>query len=371
MTDKRIYQIALTMINGVGDILAHNLLQALGDPEAVFVEKRQLLEKIPGIGSKHAAGIKASDALIRAEKELTFIEKNHISCYFCMDDNYPKRLRECPDAPVIFYFKGDTNLDAARIISIVGTRNATDYGRELTEALVRDLSVTYPDLLIVSGLAYGIDIAAHRNALRNNLPTVGVLAHGLDRIYPSAHRSTAVEMLEHGGLLTDFPSETQPDKPNFLKRNRIVAGISDATVVIESAEHGGSLVTADIAFSYGRDVFSYPGRINDPHSKGCNELIRQNKAGLITSAADLVSALRWDVTTVSQPVAVQTELFFTESSPAAVNSPVLDIIREYKEIHINQLAVLTGMPIQQLSALLFDLEINGMIKAMPGNLYKL
>lgn len=372
MTDKRIYQIGLTMINGVGDILARNLLQAAGDAETVFAEKRQLLEKIPGIGSVLAAEIKRPGVLVQAEKELSFIEKNHISCFFYTDDNYPKRLRECPDAPVLFYFKGNADLDAARIISIVGTRNATDYGRELTETLIRDLSATFPDMLIVSGLAYGIDICAHRNALRNNLSTIGVLAHGLDRIYPSSHRNTAVEMLEKGGLLTDFPSETQPDKPNFLKRNRIVAGMADATVVIESAEHGGSLVTADIAFSYGRDVFSFPGRVNDLHSKGCNGLIRQNKAGLITSAADLVSALRWDVPVKGQiKAAVQAELFFTDNSSSVSSSPVVDLIRAHKEIHINQLAVLMNMPVQQLSALLFELEINGIVKTLPGSVYKL
>lgn len=236
MTDKRIYQIGLTMINGVGDILARHLLQALGEAEAVFTEKQQLLGRIPGIGSNIAAEIKRPEILQRAEKELAFIEKNNISCYYLTDTDYPVRLRECPDTPILFYFKGNTDLDATRIISIVGTRNATEYGRELTESLIKDLAKVIPDLLVVSGLAYGIDICAHRNALYNRLPTVAVLAHGLDRIYPSCHRNTAVEMLESGGLLTDFPSGTEPDRPNFLRRNRIVAGISDCTIVVESAE---------------------------------------------------------------------------------------------------------------------------------------
>ena len=333
MTDKRIYQIGLTMINGVGDILARHLLQALGEAEAVFTEKQQLLGRIPGI----AAEIKRPEILQRAEKELAFIEKNNISCYYLTDTDYPVRLRECPDAPILFYFKGNTNLDATRIISIVGTRNATEYGRELTESLIKDLAKVIPDLLVVSGLAYGIDICAHRNALYNRLPTVAVLAHGLDRIYPSCHRNTAVEMLESGGLLTDFPSGTEPDRPNFLRRNRIVAGISDCTIVVESAEKGGSLVTADIAFSYGRDVYSFPGRVGDSHSKGCNNLIRQNKAGLITSADDLLSALCWDIQAGATPV----------------------------------LASVLEIPVHQLSMLLFELEINGKVKALPGNLYKL
>lgn len=369
MTEKQIYQIGLTMINGVGDILARHLLQTLGEAEAVFAEKQQLLERIPGIGSVLAAEIKRPEVLQRAEKEAVFIEKNHISCYFLADANYPARLRECPDAPVLFYFKGNTNLDATRIISIVGTRNATGYGRELTESLLKDLSQIIPDLLIVSGLAYGIDICAHRSALRNQLPTVGVLAHGLDRIYPQTHRSTAIEMLECGGLLTDFPSGTEPDRPNFLRRNRIVAGMSDCTIVVESAEKGGSLVTADIAFSYGRDVYSFPGRVGDSHSKGCNNLIRQNKAGLITSAADLISALCWDV---QEPVTpVQTELFFSDQEPLAEQNPILRIMQKEKEMHINQLALALDMPVYQLTTLLFELEINGKIKTLPGNIYKL
>ena len=370
MTDKRIYQIGLTMINGVGDILARHLLQTLGDAMAVFAEKRQLLERIPGIGSNIAAEIKRPEILQRAEKELAFIEKNNISCFFLTDTDYPTRLRECPDAPVLFYFKGNTNLDAARIISIVGTRNMTDYGRELTESFIKDLAKSIPDVLVVSGLAYGIDICAHRSALRNRLPTVAVLAHGLDRIYPSGHRNTAVEMLESGGLLTDYPSGTEPDRPNFLRRNRIVAGMSDCTVVVESAEKGGSLVTADIAFSYGRDVYSFPGRVGDTHSKGCNHLIRENKAGLITSARDLLSALCWDIQTSATPV--QTELFFSDTDvPAPEQNPVLAIIRTRKEVHINELALALEMPVHKLSTLLFELEINGKIKALPGNIYKL
>ena len=309
MTDKQIYQIGLTMINGVGDILARHLLEALGDAEAVFTEKRQSLEKIPGIGDSIITEIKRADVLLRAEKELAFAQKNGISIYFLKDINYPERLRECPDAPVLFYFKGNADLNAAHIISVVGTRRASAYGQEVTERLLRDLSVSFPDLLVVSGLAYGIDICAHRNALKNQLPTVGVLAHGLDRIYPPVHRSTAIEMLDRGGLLTDFPSGTNPDRQNFIRRNRIVAGLADATIVIESAEKGGSLITADIAFSYGRDVYAFPGRVTDINSKGCNSLIRQNKGGLITCADDLIMAMRWDVAQKTDALPVQTQLF--------------------------------------------------------------
>lgn len=372
MTDKRIYQIGLTMINGVGDILARQLLQSLGDAEAVFTEKRQNLEKIPGIGSLTAAEIKRPEVLLQAEKELAFVEKNQISCYYLADDNYPKRLRECPDAPVLFYYKGTANLDASRIISIVGTRHATEYGRTITEELLKTLSASFPDLLVVSGLAYGIDVCAHRSALKAGLPTAAVLAHGLDRIYPSAHRSTAVEMLQQGGaLITDFPSGTEPDKPNFVKRNRIVAGLADAVIVIESAEKGGSLITADIAFSYGRDVFAFPGRVNDYCSKGCNALIRQNKAGLITSAADLISALCWDVEKKEPaPAPVQAELFFGEEEDGQTGA-ITALLRKNGEMHIDRLAILLNRPVRELFPLLFELEMNGRIKTLPGNIYKL
>ncbi|WP_102407417.1 DNA-processing protein DprA [Parabacteroides bouchesdurhonensis] len=368
MTDKLIYQIGLTMINGIGDILARHLLEMFGDAEAIFSEKKQTLEKVSGIGSILAAEIKRANVLQRAEQELDFIEKNNIVPYFLTDKEYPERLRQCPDAPVLFYFKGNGDLNAKYIISIVGTRHSTGYGQELTEQLIDGLAAVLPDVLIVSGLAYGIDICAHKNALKNQLSTVAVLAHGLDRIYPPLHRNTAVEMLSNGGLLTDFPSQTDPDKPNFIKRNRIVAGLADATVVIESADKGGSLITADIAFSYGRDVYTFPGRIADPYSKGCNQLIKQNKAGLITSANDLISAMRWDITPQKAPMAVQAELFFPENEK---HTNIQSLLYSEKELHINQLALLLDMPVQELSGILFELEMNGIVKVMPGNIYTL
>ena len=243
-----------------------------------------------------------------------------------------------------------------------------NYGRVMTEELVQTLSQTIPGILIVSGLAYGIDICAHRAALKANLPTIGVLAHGLDRIYPSSHRSVAVDMLERGGLLSEFHSGTEPDKPNFVRRNRIVAGMADATIVIESAEKGGSLITADLAFSYGRDVYAFPGRVNDIHSKGCNALIRQNKAGLITSASDLISALCWDIKETASPLPVQTELFFGEDERTAM---VMSQLREKWEMHIDRLAVELHLPVRELSSLLFEMEMNGLIRALPGNIYRL
>lgn len=359
-----INQIALTMISGVGNTLGRQLLEYFGTAEAVFKENLRSLEKVPGIGAKTAAEIKNPAVMTSAEAEYTFMEKNGIKGVFFTDEDFPYRLRECPDSPLLLYAKGDFNLNASRIISIVGTRNATSYGRDMTEKLISDLSSAYPDIVIVSGLAFGIDICSHKAALKNDLSTVGILAHGLDRIYPGAHRSTAVEMLQHGGLLTDYPSGTNPDKQNFVKRNRIVAGLSDATIVIESAERGGSLITADIAFSYSREVFAFPGKTTDSQSCGCNKLIRLNKAGLITSAADFIAAMGWEDL---KPVPVQAELAF----PEVDDNPVTSLIRSRKEIHVNDLSFELGLPISELSVLLFELEMDGRINALPGGRYKM
>jgi DNA processing protein len=367
MTNQNLYQIGLTMINGIGDIMGRQLLQSLGSVEAVFAEKPQALERIPGIGQLLAGEIRQPDVLRRAEKELGFIEKNKIKCFFLTDDDYPERLRECPDAPLLLYSKGNINLQAKHIVSIVGTRKASAYGKEQVEKLVTHLAKVFPDILIVSGLAYGIDIIAHRSALKNQLSTVAILAHGLDRIYPQAHRQTAVEMLENGGLLTDFPSNTNPDKPNFIKRNRIIAGLSDATLIIESANKGGSLITADIAFSYSRDVFAFPGRATDAFSEGCNRIIRQNKAGLITCADDLIEAMSWDLPEKNPLPPIQTELFPHENEDI---NRICTILKEKKELHINELTVELDMPVFKLSPLLFEMEMEGIIKAIPGNRYK-
>ena len=364
--EEHIYLLGLTLIKGVGNVSARHLVEYFGSAKAVFTEKKHLLEQVPGIGEYIATNIRTSESTVleRAEKEFRFIEKNKIAVYFITDDHYPARLRECQDAPAVFYFKGNTDLNASHILGVVGTRNATEYGRTLTETLIKDLAKDFPDILIVSGLAYGIDICAHRSALKYKMPTVGVLAHGLDRIYPATHRNVAVEMLQRGGLLTDFMSETNPDRENFLQRNRLVAGLSDATIVVESAERGGALVTADIAFSYGRDVYTYPGRVADKYSKGCNRLVQMNKAGLITSANDLVTALRWDV---GKKEHKQMHISFDEKP----DHPILLLLAEKGEFHINELAVLMSLPVHQLSPMLFELELAGHIKALPGGIYKL
>jgi DNA processing protein len=368
MTNQNLYRIGLTMINGIGDITGRHLLESFGSAEAVFAEKLRNLERIPGIGRLLAGEIKQPDVLRKAEKELAFIEKNKIKCFFLTDDDYPERLRQCPDAPLLLYSKGNINLDTKHILSVVGTRKSGAYGKEQTEKLMTRLAEVLPDTLIVSGLAYGIDIIAHRSALKNQLSTVAVLAHGLDRIYPQAHRQTAVGMLANGGLLTDFPSNTNPDKPNFVKRNRIIAGLSDATLIVESANKGGSLITADIAFSsYNRDVFAFPGRATDTYSEGCNRIIRQNKAGLITCADDLIEAMSWDLPEKKAPSPVQTELFPHENEDI---NRICAILKEKKELHINELTVELDMPVVKLSPLLFEMEMEGIIKVIPGNRYK-
>ncbi|MDD2436465.1 MAG: DNA-processing protein DprA [Massilibacteroides sp.] len=361
-----LYQIALTRIHGVGTALGRQLFTYFGSAEAIFKEKERLLEKIPGIGTRTALEIKNPEVLEQAEAELAFMGKNRIKGLFINDEQYPYRLRECPDAPLLLYTKGNIDLNKTHIVSIVGTRNATSYGRELTEQFVADLGAAIPDVLIISGLAFGIDICSHRAALKNKLSTVGVLAHGLDRIYPGVHKSTAIAMLEQGGLLTDYPSGTNPDRSNFVRRNRIVAGLADATIVVESAEKGGSLITADLAFSYSRDVFSFPGRTNDPMSCGCNKLIRLNKAGLISCATDFISAMCWEER--KQPDSVQAELPF--STVEECSDPVLALIRKQGDIQIDELAIRLEIAISELSVHLFELEMEGKIKAIPGGRYR-
>ncbi|MDR1610296.1 MAG: DNA-processing protein DprA, partial [Candidatus Symbiothrix sp.] len=290
-----IYQIGITLVKGIGNIIAKQIIDNLDDISLLFTEKKHLLERIPSLSRRIIDEIYKPEVLKRAEQEILFIEKNKITPLFITDSAYPKRLQECVDSPVILYYRGNTDLNVTKIISIVGTRNASAYGRDMTEQLLHDIKEKFPEMLIVSGLAYGIDIIAHRAALRENLATVGILAHGLDRIYPPAHRNTAVEMLNNGGLLTDFISETNPDRQNFVKRNRIIAGIADCTIVVESAEKGGALITANIVDSYNRDLFAFPGKAGDRYSEGCNSLIKFKKAALITSAKDVFREMNWDI----------------------------------------------------------------------------
>jgi DNA processing protein len=277
-------------------------------------------------------------------------------------------MKECIDAPIILYFRGNADLNAEKIVSIVGTRKASGYGREITEKLLYDFANAYPETLIVSGLAYGIDICSHKAALSNHLPTAGVLAHGLDRIYPDVHRNIAVEMLKHGGLLTDFMSETNPDRQNFVKRNRIVAGISDCTIVIESAEKGGALITASIADAYNKDVFAVPGKVTDNYSSGCNALIKYRKAALVTCADDVFRELCWDKAKGGKKTAIQKTLFVELTSD---EQALTDLLAKTESMQLNTLCVESNMPVAKLASLLFELEMKGVVRCMPGGLYRL
>lgn len=365
--DELFHLIALLQVKGVGAITARNLIQHTGSCAGIFTEKPANLLRIPGIGNAIVDELKKRDTFSRAEKELDFVEKNKIEALTFSDENYPKRLIDCIDAPLLLYYKGNKNLNAEKIISIVGTRNATDYGKTMCENLVEELSQKYPDLLVVSGLAHGIDIYAHRAALKNGLPTIGVVAHGLDRIYPAVHRKTAVEMVSNGGLLTEYNSDTNPDRPNFVMRNRIVAGMADALIVIESAERGGALITAEIANSYDRDVFAFPGRATDTTSQGCNRLINRNKAGLIQSAEDFEELMGWN-SKLKSTKSTQKSLF-VELSPE--EKRLTSFLHAHEPKQINILSIESDIPVYRLSSLLLELEFKGVVRCFPGGTYVL
>lgn len=361
--------IALQHIPGIGSITAKRLLESMGSATQIFAQRTELPRLVPHVQPSLVKALDCPAAHRRAEQELEFITKHHITCIGYHDEAYPTRLRECDDAPSLLYYRGNTTFNPRRVVSIIGTRKCTDYGRDLCECFVRDLAALIPDVLIVSGLAYGIDVCAHRAALKYNLPTVGVLAHGLDRIYPSAHRNIAAQMTQCGGLLTEYPSFTEPERQNFLQRNRIVAGMADATIVIESAAKGGALVTASIAGSYGRDCFAFPGRIHDTASAGCHRLIRHHQAALITSAADFIEAMMWDTPSGGRPEAIQQTLFPDLTDEEA---RIVALLEQHADgLHINTLVTESDIPINRLSALLFELELRGIVRPLAGSCYKL
>lgn len=361
------YQIGLTCIDGVGDVLAKNLIAYCGSAETVFKTNRKQLEKIPGIGMITAdAIINAKEALTRAEQEIEFITANHIKAISYTDAEYPWRLKNCNDSPVIVYYKGNADLNPDKVVAVVGTRTPTQYGRSITEKFINELSSA--GCLVVSGLAYGIDVAAHKSCLDNNIPTIGVLAHGLDRIYPAVHTEYAKQMIENGGLLTEYTSKTNPDKENFPKRNRIVAGMCDAVVVIESKKEGGSLITTTIANSYNRDVFAFPGRSGDAMSEGCNALIKTNRAALIESAADLVYAMNWTETTVAKPGPKQLPLMLNLSDE---EQRIVNCFTTTNQMHIDEICYSTGYSVSTTSAFLLQLEFSNLIKSLPGKMYQI
>ncbi|MGB1205649.1 MAG: DNA-processing protein DprA [Chitinophagales bacterium] len=363
------YRIALTLLSGVGPVSAKSLIAYCGSCQSVFEKSLKELFKVPGIGPKLATSIMAtkSEVLRRAEEECDFVVKNKIKPIFFFDKAYPHRLKSCADAPVLLYFKGNVDFNVAKVISIVGTRRATDYGKDLCDKLVKGFS-KYNDILVLSGLAYGIDYAAHRACLKYQVPTVGVLAHGLDRIYPPAHFNTAQRMMADGGTLTEFVSQSRPDRENFPQRNRIVAGMSDATIIVETAQKGGSMITAQLAHAYNRDVFAFPGQVGDKYSKGCNYLIKRHIAGLIEGVEDLATALNWNEEE-AKDISTQKELFVELSEE---ERKLAKFLREKaKTMYIDEICRKLKWTNSTVAATLLTLEFKGLVKAMPGQMYKL
>lgn len=360
--------LALTYVQGLGAALFRKMVETAGSASEIFENLSSLPDILPGASPQLKFLLSDPEAFKRAEEELQFAEAHNIDILCYNDDKYPARLRECDDAPIVLYGKGNCDLNCRHAVSVIGTRKATAYGKNMCERFVKELSELMPGTLIVSGLAYGIDVCAHRTALSASLPTVGVLAHGLDRIYPSLHRDTAKAMLDNGGLLTEFMSRTAPLPVNFVRRNRIVAGISDATVVIESAAKGGSLITASIARSYNRDCFAYPGKVSDSNSAGCNTLIAKNRAALITSAEDFVEAMNWEpMTKAKEKVPTQLQLF-ADLSPE--EELLINYIAPFSEgVQLNRMTVDTNIPVNRLMTILFELEMKGIVKAIAGGCY--
>ena len=359
------FQIALTLIPGVGDINGKKLINHCGGVEAIFKEKKHNLLKIPGIGEYVANSIHNHEIFDKVDKELLFIEKYNIKPLFYLDKAYPSRLKNCIDGPLLMYYMGNADLNKPKVISIVGTRKATEYGKDITKKLVNDIASE--DVLVVSGLAYGIDTYSHKAAVEANIATVGVLAHGLDMLYPALNKPLAEKMLKNGGLLTEFRSNTNPDRENFPKRNRIIAGMADAVIVVEAARHGGALITAEIANTYNKDVFAVPGRLTDIFSEGCNHLIKTNKAVLIESAEDLIYLMSWEKTEGAKKN-VQQKLFIEFTPDEKI---IYDLIFEKNTIAIDEIIGLCNLPSSKVATALLNMEFNSIIKCFPGKIYKL
>ncbi|HEV7333202.1 MAG TPA: DNA-processing protein DprA [Flavisolibacter sp.] len=365
MHSELFYQLALTLVPNIGDVHAKTLVQHFGDATSIFKAKQSLLEKIEGIGEIRAKAIKHFNEFHIAETELQFIEKYKIKPLFLTDEAYPKRLLNCYDSPTMLFYKGSADLNAAKVVAIVGTRSNTDYGKAFTEGLVRDLAAE--GVVIVSGLAFGIDAIAHKASLKNSVPTIGVVGHGLNKIYPSQHAALAKEMIASGGgLLSEFFHDIKPDKHNFPLRNRIVAGMSDATILVETAVKGGSMITAKLADGYNRDVFAVPGRTTDKVSAGCNHLIKYNKAILLTDAAELLEVMGWKEKKTAPKK--QRELFI-ELSPE--EETVFKLLQTKEAAHIDEINVITSLSSSTVAAAILNLELQGIVQSQPGKMYKL
>ena len=362
MNNQTIYQIALTLVRGIGDINGKKLVAYCGGAEAVFCESRKALLAIPGMRESIVDSIFSIEVMRRAEKEANYIEKNDIETFFFQDSAYPRRLLHCPDSPMMLYSKGFCDFNAKKVIGIVGTRNMSDYGREQTEKIVAEFKSD--NVLIVSGLAYGVDTAAHRAAIVNGIDTVAVLGHGLQTIYPETNASLAKKIIHQGALVTEYISGTQPDRDNFPRRNRIVAGMTDCLIVIESALKGGALITADIAASYNRDIFAIPGRVGDIYSEGCNHIIKVNKAALVTCADDIRYAMRWDIDTNTPSKQMKLFREFNQEE-----QQIMDCFGDEDIIHLDKIINQTGFTSPRIASVLLSLEFDGVISALPGKRY--
>ena len=367
-----LYNIALTRIGHFSLASALHLYRTLGGGEEIFLHRNDIQDILPDCSPRLIDNLKDwSEPLKRAEVELEFCRNNNIRVLCLGDDNYPKRLEDCADAPLVMYYKGNANLNQSRVINIIGTRHCTTYGADFIRRFIHDLKALCPEVLVVSGLAYGVDINAHQQALAVGYETVGVVAHGLDYLYPAAHKDVAREMVNHGGLLTEFMTCTNADKGNFVRRNRIVAGMSDACILIESAAHGGGMITAGIAFDYGREVFALPGRVGDHFSEGCNNAIRENKAMLLTSVEDFVKTMGWEDDALrieAQKKGIERQLF-PDLSPE--QQRIVDVLTKSNDLQLNQLSVKTGIPIGDITSILFQMEMMGVVKPMAGGNYHL
>lgn len=364
LEQELVHTLALLKTEGIGDVIAKRLLHHLGSAEAIFQAKPNQLAKIEGIGASLLKNIKKGSTYKAAEAELKFIQDQNITVLFYQDSNYPERLKQCFDGPVLLFTAGNIQLDSHKIISVVGTRQITSYGIDICKKLITDLAPLNP--IIVSGFAYGVDIVAHQSALENQLQTIGVLAHGLNQIYPKVHKKYMTEMEKNGGFMTDFWSSSNPDRENFIRRNRIVAGISEATIVIESAEKGGSLITANMANDYDREVFAVPGRATDKYSQGCNLLLKTNKAHVLTSAADVIYHLGWELQKKS--LEIQRQLFVTLEPKEQC---VYDYLVKHGKEHLDLLARACEIPVFKLSSMLITMELKGILRPLPGKYFEI
>ena len=372
MEQELFYVMALTRLTNFNYQQALELYKTVGSAQLLYEHRNEIGDIVKEASPTLMQALQNwDDAMKRADFELHYMHEHSIRGLVLGDDDYPQRLCECPDAPLVLYYKGNCDLNQTKIVSIVGTRQMTVYGQDLIRHFVSDLKRHCSNVLIVSGLAYGVDICVHREALANGYETVGVLAHGLDQIYPYRHHETAAEMVNHGGLLTEFMSQTNADKPNFVRRNRIVAGVSDACIIVESAAKGGGLITAEIAQSYDRAVFAFPGAVGMTYSEGCNNLIRDNIAGLIGSAKDFVDAMGWKEALQRQQNyadGIERDLF-PELSPK--EQKIVNLLQQTNDLQLNIISVKCDIPISQLTALLFQLEMNGIVKPLAGGMYHL